>query len=109
MKIFRKQNMELQTNIEKPVASHLFIKLYEKMNKMNELRMSRKELVEYTKISNSQITAGLKELKEKDLVRKADQKTYMINPSYIYFGDAKSYAIATYRWELLEDNHARTV
>jgi len=106
MRLFYKYTRDLKTNISRPITSHLWIYLIENSRRNNTFVSNRIDLAKGMQISISTLSVGVKELKELDLVRKVDQKTYMINPNYVSNGDDKMDAILHHEWGKLK--RART-
>lgn len=108
MKSFNKLNRDMTSNITKMASGFLLLKLIENMGKLNDISLSRSELLDMTGMSTSAVTTALKELKAVDLVRKRGQQQFMVNPHYCHYGTDANFYVVKYKWDEI-GNHARTV
>lgn len=80
-------------------AAVVFVKILFNVNQNNIIRGTPENIIQDAKITHWAFRKGIKNLKEKNIIRKYTAKEYMLNPDVSFNGDDKRYYILKHMWE----------
>lgn len=97
-----KNRQSIMFNINKPIASHILVRLIPFLSKNNQYHGSQEELAKQLGISKRNLSVGIQELYRVGVIRKVHRMAYMVTPDIVCEGDDRTQAVTRYLWDELE-------
>ena len=80
-------------------AALVLLKMMYHVNRVNIVVGAPKEIYAMYKVTLGDFSAGIRDLKKCDLIRKYTKKEYMLNPDVMFNGNDKKYFVVKHMWD----------